>query len=30
MDETEIMEGTIIGLFSDPEGHQVGLLKAQS
>ena len=28
MDETEVMEGTIVGLFADPEGHQVGLLKA--
>jgi predicted enzyme related to lactoylglutathione lyase len=28
MDETEVMEGTVIGLFADPEGHVVGLLKA--
>jgi predicted enzyme related to lactoylglutathione lyase len=28
MDETEVMEGTVVGLFTDPEGHQVGLLKA--
>jgi predicted enzyme related to lactoylglutathione lyase len=27
MPETEVMEGTVIGLFSDPEGHVVGLLK---
>jgi predicted enzyme related to lactoylglutathione lyase len=29
MPETQVMEGTIIGLFADPEGHVVGLLKAQ-
>jgi predicted enzyme related to lactoylglutathione lyase len=28
MEETQVMEGTVIGLFSDPEGHVVGLLKA--
>ena len=27
MDETEVMEGTVIGLFADPEGHVVGLAK---
>ena len=27
MEETQVMEGTVIGLFSDPEGHVVGLLK---
>jgi uncharacterized protein len=26
--ETEVMEGTVIGLFADPEGHVIGLLKA--
>ena len=30
LDETEVMEGTVIGLFADPEGHLVGLLKPQS
>ena len=30
MEETQILEGTVIGLFADPEGHVVGLLKAQS
>jgi predicted enzyme related to lactoylglutathione lyase len=29
MDETQVMEGTVIGLFADPEGHVVGLLKSQ-
>jgi len=29
MPETQVMEGTVIGLFADPEGHVVGLLKAQ-
>lgn len=29
MEETQVMEGTVIGLFADPEGHLVGLLKAQ-
>jgi len=28
MPETNVMEGVTIGLFSDPEGHVVGLLKA--
>jgi predicted enzyme related to lactoylglutathione lyase len=28
MPETNVMEGTTIGLFADPEGHVVGLLKA--
>jgi predicted enzyme related to lactoylglutathione lyase len=28
MDETEVMEGTVVGLFADPEGHLVGLLRA--
>jgi predicted enzyme related to lactoylglutathione lyase len=27
MEETEVMEGTVIGLFADPEGHLVGLLR---
>ena len=27
--ETEVMQGTVIGLLADPEGHLVGLLKAQ-
>ena len=27
MEETQVMENTIIGLFADPEGHVVGLLK---
>lgn len=27
MPETHVMEGTTVGLFSDPEGHTVGLLK---
>jgi predicted enzyme related to lactoylglutathione lyase len=30
MPETEIMEGTVIGLFADPEGHVVGLLNGQT
>jgi len=28
LEETQIMEDTVIGLFTDPEGHLVGLLKA--
>ena len=28
MEETRVMEGTVIGLFIDPEGHLVGLLRA--
>ena len=27
MPETNVMEGTTIGMFTDPEGHAVGLLK---
>jgi len=30
LEETQVMEGTVLGLFADPEGHVVGLLKAQS
>jgi predicted enzyme related to lactoylglutathione lyase len=30
MPPSEIMEGTTIALFADPEGHTVGLSKAQS
>ena len=30
MPQAEIMEGTVIGLFADPEGHVVGLLKEGS
>lgn len=29
MPETEVMEGLTIGLFGDPEGHPVGLVKTQ-
>ena len=28
MEETEVMEGTVIGFFGDPEGHMIGLMKA--
>lgn len=28
MEETQVMEDTVIGLFTDPEGHLVGLLRA--
>jgi predicted enzyme related to lactoylglutathione lyase len=28
LEETQVMEDTVIGLFADPEGHVVGLLKA--
>ena len=28
MPETTVMEGTTIGMFADPEGHVIGLLKA--
>ncbi|MGH2778207.1 MAG: VOC family protein [Actinomycetota bacterium] len=28
MDETQVMDDTAIGLFTDPEGHLVGLLRA--
>jgi uncharacterized protein len=28
LEETQVMEGTVIGLFADPEGHVVGLLRA--
>ena len=27
MPETEVMEGVVIGLFADPEGHIIGLAK---
>ena len=27
MEQTQVMEDTVIGLFADPEGHLVGLLK---
>jgi uncharacterized protein len=27
--ESSVMEGVVIGLFNDPEGHMVGVVKAQ-
>lgn len=30
MPETKVMEDVVLGLFADPEGHVVGLVKAQS
>jgi hypothetical protein len=30
MGPDEVMEGLVIGLFNDPEGHTVGVLNAQS
>lgn len=29
MGPDEVMEGLVIGLFSDPEGHTIGLVKSQ-
>jgi predicted enzyme related to lactoylglutathione lyase len=29
MGPDEVMEGLVIGLFNDPEGHTIGLVKAQ-
>ncbi len=29
MGPDEVMEGLVIGLFTDPEGHTIGLVKAQ-
>jgi predicted enzyme related to lactoylglutathione lyase len=29
MGPDEVMEGLVIGLFSDPEGHTIGLVRAQ-
>ena len=28
--ETHVMEGTTIGMFADPEGHMIGLLKGDA
>jgi predicted enzyme related to lactoylglutathione lyase len=28
MPETNVMEGITVGMFADPEGHVVGLIKA--
>jgi predicted enzyme related to lactoylglutathione lyase len=30
MDPDEVMEGVVIGLFNDPEGHLVGVVKSAS
>jgi len=29
MPEADVMEGVVIGLFNDPEGHTIGVVKAQ-
>lgn len=28
MPETQVMDGLVIGLFADPEGHTIGLIKS--
>ena len=28
MEETEVMDGTVIGLLGDPEGHMIGFMKS--
>ncbi len=30
MGPDEVMEGTLIGLFNDPEGHTIGVVSSQS